>query len=385
MQFTSPDYLPSLAGSHQVTVTVEAWRDGRLIEKALPVSGGSLTIDAGQSVRGTLSLSVADPDGRFTPRPDSALSPLGTELVVRAGMMRRSVTELFQLGSFVITKASTDESWRDYRRPDEPNESYMVSRGAVTTVDAADRMVRLQDARFVSRTQPASSGALVEIGRLLRGLRVPWEPPPVQDVPIPRTLTYDDDRLAAVQQLATLLGMEPVMKASGAMTLQATTGAAAVAWRIPRGTDTTGGVLVSMSRTLTRDGIHNAYVARGTAPDQRPLQAVAYDLSTPVLAWGGPFGQVPAFYESQFLTTQAQVQSTANLLMARERAKRLQTITVSCIANHALEVGDVVEVRAPLGWIAGRVSRVTWALGPGADRVMEMDVAVDPFVLAQVS
>lgn len=381
MQYVSSDYLPSLAGSHQQAATVQAWRGGRLVAASLPVVSGSVALQAGQSISGTLKLQVADPDGLFVPAGDGALSPYGSELVVRAGMVRRSVTEMFLLGHFVITAAESQEGFKAYERPDEPGVQYQVARGQSTDVDAADRALSVQESRFVSRTQPTQPTVLREIRKLLIGI-IPWEAPQgVTDRTIPGSVTYEDDRLDAIEKLAALLDMQPLMKRSGAMTLVPMTRTAASVWRIPTGV---GGVRVSMQRKLARQDIHNAVVARGSGKDDRPLQAVAYDRSA-FLAYGGPFGRVPSFYESPLLKTQEQVQKAADTRLARERANRLQTISVTCVANHALDLYDTVSLSAPRGDLTGQVMGIAWSLGPGADGSMSLDVAVDPFLLADLS
>lgn len=378
MQDFGAGYLSALSGSHKDSVKVDAWYGGRLVAADVPISAGSLTLTAGQSIRAALSLSISDNDGTFTPTPTGPTSPFGTELRVRAGIAGGPSG---LLGVFPIQSASRQESYRRYRRPAEPEAMYARTLGGTTAVSAVDRAQLVQDARFTTREQPTAATAFAEIARLVRGI-VPWVPPAgVADRSIPKSVAYEDDRLAAIGSIGALFGMSPVMTEAGAMTLASSSPGAPV-WDIPIGD---AGLLVSMVRSLSRTDMHNAVVARGGV-DGRPLQAIAYDPNY-LLRWGGPFGRSPLFYESSLLTTQAQVNQAAQTRLATERAQRFQQIEVTCICNYALQLGDVVRIPSPSGatLLDCQVTGIGLTLGPERDGTMQLTLSIDPFVLANAT
>ncbi|HEY9418126.1 MAG TPA: hypothetical protein VIQ30_25480, partial [Pseudonocardia sp.] len=117
------------------------------------------------------------------------------------------------------------------------------------------------------------------------------------------------------------------------------------AWTIDAGTN---GVLVEMSRALTRDGIYNVVVAHGEATDQTsPVATAVADVNphSPV-RYGGPFGPVPRFYSSPFITTVGQARTAAAALL-RKSVGLPYRVDLTAIPNPALEPYDVVKVRYP--------------------------------------
>jgi hypothetical protein len=117
------------------------------------------------------------------------------------------------------------------------------------------------------------------------------------------------------------------------------------AWTIDAGAN---GVLVQMSRGLTREGVYNAVVATGEGSDTiAPARAVVYNLDpgSPTY-YNGTFGPVPRFYSSPFITTDAQAASAAASILRQQLGLPYQ-VELSSIANPALEPYDVIGVKYP--------------------------------------
>jgi hypothetical protein len=381
LQAITDDYLDALTGSFEWVVRVDAWRDGRLVAGDLPVSGGSLTVTEGQAIRSRLNVEITDPDGEFTPRtPSDALAPFGSELNVRLGIRVGPYVESFSQGWFPIQSCSTEESFASYVRPDEPGVVYRSSRGATTRVECVDRAQTIAEDRFIGREQPFYTSVTNEVSRLLNG-RVPFAGAGdgVGVVAIPTTLTYDDDRLKAVTELADLADADLVMQPNGTALLVSRANGAKV-WDLPEGE---AGVRVSLSRTMNRDGVYNAFVARGQASDQRVLQAVELITSGP-LEYDGPFGRVPYFMSSPLLTSDAAVAAAARTGLARISTLKPQAVTVDCVLNPALQVGDVVRLPLERGSVDGRVTGMALPL-TAASVTMRLTVAVDPLAFAAVA
>lgn len=386
MQAVSPYFLTALDGSHGHVVRVDAWRGGKLLspDGGLPVAGGTITITEGQAIRTALSVTIADPDGQWTPQADGALSPYGSELHVQLGIRAGALAELVSIGWCPITVASTDERWQAYP-------TMVISRGQSTDVSATDRAQIIAAARFMSRTQPVNTSVFAEIASLLQGV-VPWQAPTgLADGTVPAGITYTDDRLGAVNTLAAVLDQAVVFNPAGTATLAprhdldaegndntsnpAPLGAAV--WTIP----VHGGSVVTFARELNADATYNGVIVRGTAFNGSALVGQSV-ITTGPLAWDGPFGQVPYFVTSATLGTQAGVDAAAVAELARLVAQRSQIIVISCVSNPALEVGDVVTVPAPKGRLNGRVVSIQWPLTPGP---MSVSVSVSSTDMAAVS
>jgi hypothetical protein len=114
-------------------------------------------------------------------------------------------------------------------------------------------------------------------------------------------------------------------------------------WTISHGRS---GVLVRLSRELSRDTVFNAVIANGEqATDAPPVHGAAYDLdpNSPT-RWGGPFGQVPQFFQSSFLLTDGQCTAAAQAMLDRTVGLPY-TISFEKVPNPALEPLDVVNIR----------------------------------------
>jgi hypothetical protein len=114
------------------------------------------------------------------------------------------------------------------------------------------------------------------------------------------------------------------------------------AWTINHGAR---GVLVKMSRRLSRSSMFNAVVADGEqAGSELPVQGIAYDLnSQSPTRWNGPFKQVPRFWQSSLLRTNDQAFEAAKAMLARSIGVPY-TITFTAVPNAALEPLDLVKV-----------------------------------------
>lgn len=374
MQNVSQAFLDSLDGSTKPRFKMDVWRDGVLLAEDVPFSDGSLTITAGQAIRSRLTASITDTEGDLAPtRLDSPLAPYGSEVNVQAGLLLGQQVELVSLGWFPLVQADTEEMWTPYSRPDEPGRIYRVTRGRTTPIEGADRSQLVSEDRFQVATQPSKPTVLAEIAYLLRGV-IPWKAPNgFPDARVPKNVTYQDDRLAAVQTLADVVNAEFVIGPDGVGTLQLSALTDPV-WTVGSFTK------ASMKRSLSRDGMYNGVIYRGQTSDQRVIQGSAVITSGP-LAWNGPFGRVPYFASSDFLDTQAKVNAAARTRLANLVAGRTQEVLVETKANFALETGDTVLLETPNGSTPARVTEIAWRLGPGS---MNLKLAVNPDDLGTV-
>jgi hypothetical protein len=108
------------------------------------------------------------------------------------------------------------------------------------------------------------------------------------------------------------------------------------------------GVLVSLRRQLSRTGVYNAVVARGTEADEAggdpPGYAVVWD-DNPSSAtyFFGLFGKVPRYYASPFIQNDTQAATAAASILSQTTGLPY-SLDISAIPNAALDPLDPITV-----------------------------------------
>jgi hypothetical protein len=359
-----PTLTAVFTGTYQLQAFADAWYDGEAVYEGLPIIGGTIEWDADADVQATLTLTVGDPDGRLCPvAPTDPLAVFGQEVQVSMSALGvgLTATDPIAVGRFRIQASTAAERWLR-----TPSGGWRHG-GATVEVTALDRMQILADYRFLAPSQPpAGATVLTEIDRLVEDLI------PIGDVDaaltnttVPAGTVYEEDRVAALADLARSIGGELVLDAQGSLRLRRPTqfGADPV-WTFGVGA---GGDVMAYASTMTRDGVVNAVVATGeTDSDRAPVQGVAYDTdpSSPT-RWDGPFGRVPLRYSSPLLTTPGAAGAAARTRLNNLRRGRDREIEISTVPNFLLELDDPVLVQLPTRSILGRVVGLRLPLTPG--------------------
>lgn len=314
--------------SHVSVSSVDVYRAGVLVAEALPVTGGSVAVNAGAAVRRRCTLTVVDDTGTLTPAaPTDALAPYGNELVVWRGVEGN----LAQLGVFRIEAARVADT------------------GASLTVDLTgfDRAGTVQEARFEDAYTVASGTNYATAIEALVEDRYPGLS--YSFVSTSRTtplLVFEEgaDPWEAAQSMAAAIGMDLFFDQTGTCVLRPEPDpvAASVAATFVEGE---ASVVVAVENNLTAKPAYNKFIVTGEPVDaSSPVRAEALDNNpaSPTYYYG-PFGKRPRFYRSQFITTTAQAQETADAFLLRELGGSEQ-VTFTAIPNAALDAGDVVQV-----------------------------------------
>lgn len=336
MRGVSEKFEQTLRGSHlavfraRVCTTFQTTNDP--VGTEIEIVSGDAKFAATADIRSTLELTTSEAWPRLA---TDLLAPYGQELYVERGLAYgNGQREFVGLGYFRINTPEQED----------------VPDGEIT-ISGQDRMAGIKDGRFESPRQFASTltnGQLVTtlVTEVYPSAVINWDDTAVRDDTTNRTIITEDDRLGTLKDLVTSLGKIVYFDHTG--TLQVKTPpdiTGAPAFTIDAGED---GVLVQMSRALTREGVFNAVIATGEAGDTTaPARGVARNLdpSSPTY-YSGPFGPVPKFYSSPFLTTDAQATTAAESLLRQQLGLPYQ-VDLSSIANPALEPYDVISVRYP--------------------------------------
>lgn len=336
MRPVSAGFLSAVRGSHRATFearVVGAGQNGVDPDGTeIPILGGDVAADAEAEIRTTLDLTT-DGTGRWPTSAGSLLAPYGNEIFVRRGIAYgNGVTEWVSLGYFRIYAPDQDDA------PD----------GQIR-VQARDRMSGIVDGRLPVPVQfpaAATNGSVVD--QLVRDIYpaavIEWDDDTETDL-LGRAQIAEQDRYAFLHDLVTSNGKVWYWDHRGVLVLRTPPSVTSPGFDVSAGA---GGVLVNLRRQLTREGTYNGVVATGEGPDTiSPVRALAVDANpaSPTY-WDGPFGKVPRFYSSPFITTQLQAERAAVALLQRGLGL-VSNVDLTAIPNPALEPRDVVRVTYP--------------------------------------
>jgi hypothetical protein len=314
------------------------------------VISGTVTIDATADVRSTLDLQTFDEWGEL-------VTPYGNELFVERGIdYGNGQTEWVSLGYFRIDHIE---------QQDVPAGSLRVA--------ASDRMAQVIDQRLPVPVQFPSGTTIGEVFATLiatgdtapfPSATIEFDDLAVEDATLGAPQLAEESRYEFLRDLATARGKVMYWDHRGVLVVRSRW-ASAVPTVVDSGRD---GILVSLSRALGRDQYYNGVAASGESPadgTQPPHALAINDDPDDPLRWGGPFGKVPRYYVSSFITTESQAENAALNILATYQGLPY-TVDVSTVPNPAYEPADIIRVQAPGGIVEEHViESLTVGLTPG--------------------
>jgi hypothetical protein len=297
----------------------------------IPILAGSVTLDATAEVRSTLDLITSDTWGTGS---GALISPYGNEIFIERGVdYGTGETEWVSLGYFRI------------------DEVELAGESGELRVTGSDRMSQVLDNRIVYPTQFAGSSTHEAVfDQLIRtGDQAPF-PSATFDfdydevaTTLGNAATTEESRYEFLYNIVEPMGKTMYWDHRGFLVVRDVAAPGESVFEVNTGAD---GVLVALSRSLSRDGVYNGVLARGDAPDDStapPSALAVIDDPADPLRWGGPFGSVVRFYESQFITTTLQAQTAAESMVARYTGLPYE-VDLSAVPNPALEPLDVIRL-----------------------------------------
>ncbi|OUD04708.1 DUF5047 domain-containing protein [Streptomyces swartbergensis] len=324
----SDRFLKTLAESHQVATRVQLFlTNGDVID--LEHTGGSVTVDRGQAIRRTCTVTVADP--ALIPRsPTDQLATYGARLRISRGIDYGdgSQPELVPLGVFRLDNVDGDV-----------NEGPVSLQGKDLSAIVADDLFT---APFkVSGTVVGAVTALIQ-----RSIPTADIISLIVDTPIgSRVFDIEGDPWVGAQEIAAAAGAEVYCNADGVFVIASLPNLLTTppVWAIEA---IEGGAYISGNRAVTSDGVKNGVLARGENASENVLPisylAVDDDPTSPTY-WGGPYGRRPKFISSSAYTTLNACAQAANAELAKSKAPNASG-DISSLPNPALESGDVLRV-----------------------------------------
>lgn len=328
---TAADFANLVKGSHTArfrATLVEGFQTGNDPSGfAMRVNDGGIEFDASADVRATGDLTVAEawPNAR-----DLRFAPYGSEVFLARGVETGAEGTLWApLGYYRISKTAQDDA----------------ARGLIS-FDLDDRMATIIDSRFM---QPRQWLTGTTVGEIINEVVLEVYPDAVivwdddsDESQLGRSLIAEESRLEIIKTLAEGLGKIFYWDELGRLVFRDIPSETDIIWTVNAGPD---GVMVSSDRSLSRERVYNAVVVTGEGADEiTPVRAVAVNAqeSSPTF-FGGPFGRVPRFYSSSFITTQSQAEGAAvNLL--RQSLGSPYDVGLSAVPNPAVRPYDVIRV-----------------------------------------
>jgi hypothetical protein len=296
----------------------------------VPVVSGSIKGDRDSRTRLNADVILA-----LAPNEGRDINVHKCRFKVHRGIESIGISERMQLGEFRIDELSRDES-------------------GLIDINGSGLESYVIDARFIRpRTPPKGTSTIGFIIQLIHEVMpsVPVRILTTNDALITATAPWDSERWDAVEAMAQSIQAEVYANALGEFVIA---DAPNLLSEVPvyLVNEGEGGVLVTRKNKDTRDQVYNAVSVSGssTDPNVLPVWAWAYDNDplSPMYYWADPllggFGQVPRFFESQFFTTEAQCQRTADNLLAQSLAAN-KALTFSTVPLGFLEAGDTVTVQ----------------------------------------
>lgn len=351
-------------GSFRSYYVADVIVDGQVVLSNQPLAQCQLDADTSRQIvtQGTATFVWADDQGGSI-LPETVTSwftPFATYLdvsyVVEVGGFRAQVLR----GRFKLVGVSDPQS-RVVKFQDR-----LLTVGSSLTLKLADLFYVTSRERFAAPSTPSDlSSVYAEIGRLT-GLPVIVSVP---DAAITRSVTYDENRLDAVLELAKILDGHAYVTPDGGVSI------APNQWGPPV-TGLSMGAQGTIHRAdpddMTDSRVYNQVVVRSWDDQQATILATA-EVEAGPLRYGGPMGRVPYFAASQYVVTKEQAQEYADALLPQVSVMPAVTYTIQCAPDPRLEVWDVVTVTTQDDTFEARISKIILP-GTGA---MTLTVEVD--------
>lgn len=329
MQAVSAAFLQALRGTHSLSVSVYARRNGATVA-TFDVVDGTVSMEATDrnAPRRTLSLEVVPTLGLW-----DAIAQPGTQVIAERGVRFIDGTiERVRLGTFDLEEAEL-----------------AYGPEGTLSITCPDVWVRVQRARFETPRTAANGTVALDLAVSLAAEAIGLGTGLVAgdtSATIKRQ-TWPRDREDAIKSLSSYVGAWVFTDSSGRVVARDIPKLSATpAWTVDA---SASGVLLSASRNRSRQRTYNVVVVASSATDGTPpftpVVLADTDPNSPTYV-NGAFGRVPYFVASPLLTNAASATKMGQTILRRVSGMSAQ-LDLTGIVNPALESGDVISVLLP--------------------------------------
>lgn len=344
-------------GMHPITRVDVSFPGEGIVYENLPVDGGSISITRGSAVRASGSVSIPDPTLFPALNDDSPIAPYGAELIIKTGIVypeatsHRSLTipqleglgfiEMVPMGIFVIADGSGSEA-----------------NGNVTTINFHDRAKLIEHADAVIPKDWGGESAFLALQTIIEDVtpfidgQMQWSlsiSNELSDIILPSGTTFDTGRMGFIDKVAQALGAEVYFARDGNAYCVPVPGIdlsifdTDADWIIDAGED---GVLIDVTRKITRENVYNGVVVTGSADGEnpQPFGFASDDNPSSRTYYGGPFGKQVKRVDNSNLTTEEDCINAA-IAELRNSTGLQRSVDFETYGNPAMDPGDIVLIR----------------------------------------
>lgn len=332
-QYLTPSYLAGVKAGAQTYIRAQLFNASGVAGKMLEVTDGRVTYDYAGAIRKTCQLNISDPTRSLVPElATSAIAPYGQRVKIWMGVK----DSLVPMGVFFINEVDADDTGAMFSLSIKGyDQSGKIAKETLTSV----------------YTINGGTNVAVAIQNLLlsREPKLKFNFSPTNYTTPKIILDLNQDCWAAALQMATTVGMDLFFDRNGICTLRPTPNPAktAMSWIYSdQKSDNYGLMIDELQKIVVADGtVFNDVIVTGeTTGTVDVYTGRAQDLNpnSPTYV-NGPFGDVPVFFKSTILTSNAQAQSLADAKL-RYFLGRADQLTLIGPPNPAQDEEDVVKV-----------------------------------------
>lgn len=332
-------------GSYQNVVEAEVWY-ANVYVATLPISSGSITVDRTAHVRRSCTVTIGSP--AYIPLfAGSSLSPYGSEIRIKQGIkFPDGSREMVPMGIFEVYSVT----WTD-------------GEGSIPTITGYDYGKKIDDAQFHKAIDRSGRDAFSLLTELIQNIVFAdiILDDSLENYNLPGGSVFDSSRWDCIQTILDPMGAEGFFDVQGNFIVQpvpvvsSATTDDDISWTVDCGPS---GVLVSATRTVTREGCYNFVTALGSATTDTGPPPIGYAADTDPTSptyWGPagsvaggpwiytPFGFVTLRYENSTMTTSAQCTKAAQAQLSQVLGVA-RSVDFSSVPNIALDGGDIVKI-----------------------------------------
>jgi hypothetical protein len=341
----SQRWLDTIRGSHQAVFEVRVCEPGQSGTDppgtVVPIAGGDVQYDIESDILATVQVQISD-SGLYPDNPGDLLAPYGNELFVRRGIAYGGgAVEWVSLGYFRINSVEQPQAL-----------------GGDILVSGQDRMGLLAKAELngtgfsAARTYGQIVFDLISnvpLRPLYPGSTIVWENTTLRDTAVGRQTAFDGDAFTFLDDLITSIAQVWYWDHRGYLVIKEAPNIDEPVWAVDAGAD---GVLVSMGKSISDEGVYNMIYVIGGSPDTgdpTPPQDAAYDTNPASPTYYlGKYGQVQKIITETLAVTIAQVRKLARATLQASIGLPA-SIDFTAVPNAALEPYDPITVKLRAG------------------------------------
>lgn len=318
----------------------DIYEAGQIVAVDVPIVGGSINIDRKSGSRRAGSIVLGDPNFVPVAESETPLEPYALEISIRSGVIfPNDIEELVPYGVFRIESIEWDEGPEAIPTLVLYDRFYAIEHNIVSRwpIDYSGWRIHEAIEDAFHRDNP---DWVINIDGSLRNPRLPGG-----------TVLDGKSRGEGAVEWADSIGAELYFDVNGEIQVAPgpeitdTTLPGDAVWTVNTGDDAELlGVMISANRSLSRTGVYNAVRVMGVPASEHTLQpsgyADDYDPTSPTYVLG-PFNFQTLKVDMPSLTTNRDCTEAAKKILSRTRSLA-RSVTLTCIPNPALDVGDVI-------------------------------------------